>query len=60
MWHTYQCTTKGTETMKYYAVAKGHHTAIYYFNGVKEFAERHWPANERINQNYQSVITSLK
>lgn len=46
--------------MKYYAVAKGHHTGIYNFNGVKEFAERHWPANERINQNYQSVITSLK
>lgn len=46
--------------MKYYAVAKGHHTGIYTFNGVKEFAERHWYANERINQNYQSVITSLK
>lgn len=32
---------------------------IYYFNGVKEFAEHHWCANERINQNYQSKINQL-
>lgn len=32
---------------------------IYNFNGVKEFAERHWCANERINQNYQSKINQL-
>lgn len=32
---------------------------IYSFNGVKEFAERNWWANERINQNYQSKINQL-